>query len=150
MPDSGTVPRVSHEVVVDRVIGAVFDVVTTASYWPQWHPATRAVEGDIDRPARLGDEIIEHVTIAGREGSGTWTVVEHDPPNHLALESDTAMGHLRISYQLSAMGVGRTRFQRDLDYPDLGARVAAAMQSQSGEGVRNLARLVEALIPVGA
>ena len=97
MPDSGTVSRVSHEVVVDRVIGAVFDVVTTARYWPQWHPATRAVEGDIDRPARLGDEIIEHVTIAGREGFGTWTVVEHDPPNHLALESDTAMGHLRIS-----------------------------------------------------
>jgi hypothetical protein len=38
-------PRVSHHFVADRPIGAVFDVVTTARYWTEWHPATRGVEG---------------------------------------------------------------------------------------------------------
>ena len=49
-------------------------------FWPVWHPATRGVAGDVDHPAQLGDQIIEHVTIAGVEGSGTWTVVEYDRP----------------------------------------------------------------------
>jgi uncharacterized protein YndB with AHSA1/START domain len=48
------VPQVSHHFAVDRPIDAVFDVVTTARFWPEWHPATRGVEGDIDHPARLG------------------------------------------------------------------------------------------------
>ena len=64
-------PRVSHHFVVDRPLAAVFDIVTTARFWPRWHPATRGVEGDVDEPARLGDKIIEHVTIAGIEGTGT-------------------------------------------------------------------------------
>ena len=31
-------PRVSHHFVADRPINAVFDVVTTARFWPEWHP----------------------------------------------------------------------------------------------------------------
>jgi Polyketide cyclase / dehydrase and lipid transport len=143
-------PSVSHHFVADRPIDAVFDVVTTARFWPAWHPATRGVEGDVDHPAQLGDQIIEHVTIAGVEGSGTWTVVEYDRPYHLALETCLAVGHLRISYQLAAVDGGGTRFQRDLDFPELGPQVSAAMQAQSAEGIANLARLVEREIPVRA
>ena len=140
-------PSVSHHFVADRPIEAVFDVVTTARFWPVWHPATRGVAGDIDHPARLGDQIIEHVTIAGVEGSGTWTVIEHDRPYHLALEARLAVGPLRISYQLAAVDGGGTRFQRDLDFPELGPQVGAAMQAQSAEGIASLARLVEREIP---
>jgi len=140
------VPRVSHHFVADRPIDAVFDVVTTARYWTEWHPATRGIEGDIDHPARLGDHITEHVTIAGIEGTGTWTVVEHDRPHRLALETELAMGRLRISYQLAAVADG-TRFQRDLDFPELGPQIAAVMAAQSQAGVANLARLVERQIP---
>ena len=133
--------------VVDRPVGAVFDVVTTARFWTEWHPATRGVEGDVDHPARLGDQITEHVTIAGIDGSGTWTVVERDPPYHLALETSRATGQLRISYQLSQTANGGTRLQRDLDYPELGPQVSAAMQAQSADGVIALARLLERKIP---
>jgi len=140
-------PRVSHHFIADHPIDAVFDVVTTARFWPEWHPATRAVEGDTGHPARLGDQIIEHVTIVGIQGSGTWTVVEHDRPHHLALETDLAFGHLRISYQLATMDDGRTRFQRDLDFPDLGPQVNAVMEAQSAEGIANLARLVHRQVP---
>ena len=141
-------PQVSHHFVTDRPIDGVFDIVTTARFWPVWHPATRGVEGDIDHPARLGDQITEHVTIAGIEGSGTWTVMQYDRPHHLALETDLAVGHLRISYQLTALSGGGTRFQRDLDFPELGPQVSAAMEAQSAEGITSLARLVEREIPV--
>jgi hypothetical protein len=135
-------PQVSHHFITDRPIVAVFDVVTTARYWTEWHPATRGVEGDVDHPARLGDRIVEHVVIAGIEGTGTWTVVEHDRPHHLALETELAVGRLRISYQLAAVADG-TRFQRDLDFPELSPQVAAVMDAQSRAGVASLARLVE-------
>lgn len=140
-------PRVSHHFVVGRPIDAVFDVVTTARFWTEWHPATRGVEGDVYHPARLGDRIIEHVTIAGIEGSGTWTVVEYDRPRHLALKTDLAVGRLRISYQLTTVGGGETRFQRDLDFPELGPQVGAAMEAQSAEGITSLALLVKREIP---
>jgi polyketide cyclase/dehydrase/lipid transport protein len=136
-------PRVSHQFVVDQPIGPVFDVVTTGRFWPEWHPATRAVEGDVGHPARLGDQIVEHVTIAGIEGTGTWTVVDYDPPRHLALEATLSVGVLRISYHLAAAGPGGTHFRRDLDFPELGPQVTAAMEEQSAAGVVNLAHLVE-------
>ena len=31
-------PRLSNHFVVDRPIGAVFDVVTTVRFWTGWHP----------------------------------------------------------------------------------------------------------------
>ena len=140
-------PRVSHHFVADRPIDAVFDVVTTARFWTEWHPATRGVEGDVDHPARLGDRITEHVTIAGIDGSGTWTVVEYDRPRRLALATDVAMGHLRICYQLTTVDGGGTRFQRDLDFPELGQQLNAAMEAQSAEGIASLARLVQREVP---
>jgi hypothetical protein len=90
------------------------------------------------------------VTIAGIQGSGTWTVVENDRPHHLALETDLAFGRLRISYQLAAVDGGRTRFQRDLDFPDLGQQVNAVMEAQSAEGIASLGRLVQRQVPAPA
>ncbi len=87
------------------------------------------------------------MTIAGIQGSGTWTVVEHDRPHHLAMETDLAFGHLRISYQLTTVDGGCTRFERDLDFPELGPQVSAAMQVQSAEGITSLARLVQRQVP---
>ena len=143
-------PHVSHHFVVDRPIGLVFDVVTTARFWPQWHPATRGVEGDVDHPARLGDQIIEHVSIAGITGTGTWSVVEYNPPHGLALEAELGGRPLRISYRLDSAGDGSTRFQRDLDFPELGAQLGEVMEAQSAEGVANLARLVQREVPAPA
>ena len=140
-------PRVSHHFVVDRPIEAVFVVVSTARFWPEWHPATRSVEGDTDHPARLFDRITEHATIAGVEGSGVWTVTEHTPPHRLALEAELAVGHLRIAYAFTVVPDVGTRFQRDLDFPELGPKVYAEMEAQSVQGVDRLARLVEREIP---
>lgn len=135
-------PSVSNSFVVDRPIGDVFDFVTTARHWPRWHPATRAVEGLVDGPPALGDTIVEHVTIAGIAGSGVWTVTERERPTRMVLEAELSFGRLRISYELSTVDGGSTRFQRDLEFPDLGPQIGAAMAQQSAQGIANLAALV--------
>jgi uncharacterized protein YndB with AHSA1/START domain len=140
------VPHVSHRVVVARPIESVFDLATTTKHWPLWHPATRSVEGDIDHPARLGDQIIERVEIAGRRGEGTWTVVEYDRPRHLALEADTGMGRLRISYSFAPTPDG-TAFQRDLTYEAPGDDLYRIMDQQSAEAVTRLRDFLEREIP---
>jgi hypothetical protein len=60
--------------------------------------------------------------------------------------ADRPIGRLRISYQLAVLADG-TRFQRDLDFPDLGPQLAAVMEAQSQAGVASLAALVERQIP---
>src|SRR5262249_55217918 len=53
---------------------AVFDLVTTARYWPRWHPATLAVGGVTQRPFGLGDRIHERVRFGEVVTQGTWEV----------------------------------------------------------------------------
>ena len=81
---------VENTVLIERPRPAVFDAATTARYWPQWHPATRGVEGAIDHPVQLGEVITEHVNIAGREGLAHWTCVEYMRPERLVLEMPPA------------------------------------------------------------
>ncbi len=139
-------PHFSHAFFIERPLERVFAVATTARYWPDWHPATLGVGGDVDHPARLGDTIVERVNIGGREGEGTWTVVEADPPHRLALAATTGLGRLRIVYTLT-QDAGRTRFQRDLSYEGGPPPLAALMEQQSAEGVRRLKALLEREIP---
>ena len=35
-------PQVSHHFVADRPIDAMFDLITTARFWTDWHPAPSA------------------------------------------------------------------------------------------------------------
>ena len=146
-PAAGFALHLCHEIVVDRPIGPVFEVATTARHWTAWHPATVRVSGQTAAPARIGDRIHEHVRIAGHEGSGTWTVVVCEPPHRLVLDStDAGIGHVRISYTLSEHGRG-TRFVRELDLPPLSAEVEAAMHEQSRAGLSALAALLEREVP---
>ncbi|MCM3921469.1 SRPBCC family protein [Frankia sp. AiPs1] len=135
-------PQVSDDIVTDRPIEAVFDFATTAGYWPRWHPAARRVEGTVDRPARVGDRILEQVTVAAVENTVTWTVVACDRPRRLEFSTDVDAGRVRIGYDLTALTGGRTRFRRTVDFPDLGPAFDDAMRAQSVEGLANLARLL--------
>jgi uncharacterized protein YndB with AHSA1/START domain len=145
--DAGFASHVRNEIVVHRPIAEVFAVATTTRHWPAWHPATLRVEGAIDGPARLGDRIVEHVRIAGHEGSGTWVVTVCEPPSRLVLDStDAGIGHVRISYTL-VQERGGTRFVRELDLPPLSPPVQAAMHEQSATALRRLLTLLEREIP---
>src|SRR3989304_10574616 len=76
---SGTT-TVSNTVTIRGAPKAVFDLITTARLWPQWHPATKAVGGVVERPYGLGDLIHERGRIGDKDFETTWKVVEHRRP----------------------------------------------------------------------
>jgi hypothetical protein len=79
---------------------AVFDLITTARLWPQWHAATKGVGGVVERLYGLGDLIHERGQIGDKEFQTTWKVVEHVRPSKIVLQSQTAP--TRITYTFTA------------------------------------------------
>ena len=136
---------------IDGVPEAVFDLVTTARFWPQWHPATRAVGGVTERPFRLGDRIYEAGRIGEQSFQTSWRVIDHVYPTRVVLQSETST--TRITYTFSARD-GGTVFSRELAYPlENFAAVTAApggaealMRSQSEQAVKQLKAMVEKIL----
>ena len=91
---------ISNTIVIRCPIERVFDLVTTAQYWPQWHPATVGVSGAIEQPMQRGDKIRERARIGGAVAENEWTVVEHERPRRVVLQMPgTRLGDLRITYR---------------------------------------------------
>jgi Polyketide cyclase / dehydrase and lipid transport len=126
----------------------VFDLVTTARFWPHWHPATQAVGGVTQRPYQLGDQVQERVRFGDRVFVVTWLVAEHVRPARVVLQ---AQGwSTRIIYTLKSSGAA-VEFTRELQYdeqqlvdlfPDPKA-LENLMQSQSDQGLLRLQELVQ-------
>jgi uncharacterized protein YndB with AHSA1/START domain len=104
---------VVNTVAIDGAPKAVFDLITTARLWPQWHPATKAVGGVVERPYGLGDLIHERGRIGELNFETTWKVAEHVRPSRIVLQS--IKGPTRITYTFVA-DKGSTRFTRKLEY----------------------------------
>lgn len=138
-------------VTIDGAPEAVFDLVTTARFWPQWHPATRTVGGVTERPFQLGDRIYEAGRIGEQDFQTSWRVVEHLRLSRIVLQSEKST--TRITYTFKA-GAAGTVFTRELTYKlDNFAGVAAApsaigqlMQSQSEQAVKQLKAMVEKIL----
>jgi Polyketide cyclase / dehydrase and lipid transport len=133
-------------------LSTVFDLVTTARFWPQWHPVTVRVSGVTERPYQLGDVVHEFVAISGVQAELFWVVAEHVRPSRIVLTSDAPT--MTITYSFGRQGEA-VQFTRELDYdPDYFARAisigAAALhrlvQAQSDDALGQLRRLVENIV----
>jgi uncharacterized protein YndB with AHSA1/START domain len=138
---------VVNTVTIKGTPKSVFDLITTARLWPQWHPATKGVGGVVERPYGLGDLIHERGQIGDKEFQTTWKVVEHVRPSKIVLQSQTAP--TRITYTFTA-GKGTTTFTRWLEYrSDSFAAVKElekVMRDQSEQAIKQLKTLVEKLL----
>jgi uncharacterized protein YndB with AHSA1/START domain len=138
---------VVNTVTINGPPKAVFDLITTARLWPQWHPATKGVGGVVERPYGLGDLIHERGQIGDKEFQTTWKVVEHVRPSKIVLQSQTVP--TRITYTFTA-GKGTTAFTRRLEYKaDSFAAVKElekVMRDQSEQAIKQLKMLVEKLL----
>jgi uncharacterized protein YndB with AHSA1/START domain len=129
---------------------AVFDLVTTARFWPRWHPATLAVGGVTQRPFGLGDRIHERVRFGEVVTEGAWEVVEHARPRRSVLRIDRPF--VQIAYTFRPEGEA-TELLRELEYeaglagawPDPGG-FDRLMREQSEEALGRLKGLVEAIL----
>lgn len=143
----GGTTAVVNTTTINGAPKAVFDLITTARLWPQWHPATKGVGGVVERPYGLGDLIHERGQIGDKEFQTTWKVAEHVRPSKIVLQSQTAP--TRITYTFTA-GKGTTGFTRRLEYrSDSFAAVKElekVMRDQSEQAVKQLKALVEKLL----
>jgi uncharacterized protein YndB with AHSA1/START domain len=134
-------------VTINGAPKAVFDLITMARLWPQWHPATKGVGGVVERPYGLGDLIHERGRIGDTDFATTWKVVEHARPSKIVLQSQTAP--TRITYTFKP-GKGTTVFTRKLEYKaDSFASVKElekVMRDQSEQGVKQLKALIEKIL----
>ena len=142
---------VVNTVTIAGPADAVFELVTTARFWPQWHPATQAVGGVTERPYGLGDRIHERGRIGKLEFSTTWRVAEYVRGTRVILQSEKSQ--TRITYTFQTLD-GRTVFTRNLEYNrDNFATVAADLTAaeelirvQSEQAVNQLKALVEKIL----
>jgi len=107
-------------ITIARAPAAVFEFVTTPSFWPSWHPSSESVamsDGQAaEHPLRLGEQVREHIVASGLRDHVVWTVVEYDYPRRWVISGRAGSGASAIlSYELQAHGT-RTLFRRELDY----------------------------------
>src|SRR5262249_16856879 len=96
---------------VTRIAGAVeavFDLISSARSWPEWHPASQAVFGVTERPYQLGNPMHERVHMAGAELLLIWRVVEHVRPSRVVLQA--LARPTRITYTLQTQGGALPQF----------------------------------------
>jgi len=144
--------QIVKDILITGPVEHVYDLVTTAKYWPQWHPATEGVSGAIAQPMKLGDKIIERARIGGRVGEGEWTVITHRRPHRVVLQLPaTAFGDLEIAYDFESQGE-QVRFTRTLQFdlsnlpPQLDrAAIERQMDSDSEQALAKLKALVEGI-----
>jgi hypothetical protein len=137
-----------------RILGqpaAVFDLVTTTRFWPQWHPATTGVGGVTERPFLPGERIRERAQIGTRTYEGTWQVIEYDRPQRVVLRGES--GRIQITYTFAAAAEA-VQFSRQLTYypedfaasvPDL-SRLSTLMHVQSEQALQKLKILIEQIL----
>lgn len=138
---------VVNTVTITGTPKAVFDLITTARLWLQWHPATKGVGGVIERPYGLGDLIHERGRIGDKDFEVTWKVVEHVRPSKIVLQAQGAP--TRITYTFKP-GKGTIVFTRKLEYQadNLASvkELEKIMRDQSQQGVNQLKALVEKIL----
>jgi len=143
--------QVTNSIQIHGPLAAVFDLVTTTRFWPQWHPATIGVGGVTERPFQPGDKIRERARIGAHTYEGSWTVTEYERPAHATLLGES--GRIQIRYAFEQAG-DQVVYSRTLDYhpedfaastPDP-ARLAALMHAQSQQALQKLKALVEQIL----
>ncbi len=102
---------------IDRPVEEVFDLITTASKWVQWHPATVFVSGDIDHPALEGETIVEKVRFGITRDIFAWKVVERQAPYRWVIRAKSQRHgqKVKIAYTLKPEDVG-TFWEREMTF----------------------------------
>jgi uncharacterized protein YndB with AHSA1/START domain len=149
---SQAMTRIYNTIQIDKPVEQVFDYVTTAANWLQWHPSSIGVTGAADHPGNVGEQVTEQYVVAGNRGTVVWTVRERDCPRHWVIDGVLLerRGGGTVAYTLTAKN-GGTFFEREFAYPTAGLffRLIDALiyrrrvQAESEQALRNLKRKLE-------
>ena len=141
---------VLNQIRISGPIESVFKIVTTARYWPQWHPSCSRVSGATERPYQLGDTVHQVAHVAGKTRRGTWRVIAHEFPQKTALQMHG--GRIEVRYTFVPYPNG-TRVIRRLTYPASFAdgghelqELEEMMHFESEQGMHQLKILAERML----
>jgi uncharacterized protein YndB with AHSA1/START domain len=144
--------RIHNAIQINKPVEQVFDFVTTAANWLQWHPSSLGVTGATDHSGQVGEKVTEQYSVAGNRGSVVWTVRERDYPRHWVIDGvlQERSGGGTVAYTLTAKN-GGTFFEREFTYPvpNLLFGLFDALiyrrrvQAESEQALRNLKRKLE-------
>lgn len=143
--------EITNTIQIQGPLAAVFDLVTTTRFWPQWHPATIGVGGVTERPFQQGDQICERAKIGEHVYEGIWTVVEHLRPAQAVLEGRSGRISIRYAFQQQqdAVAYSRTLVYHPEDFAaGVGdpSRLEKFMDQQSQQALQKLKALVEQIL----
>ncbi|MBC5763250.1 SRPBCC family protein [Ramlibacter albus] len=110
----------TQAVVIAAPPTEVYDYVTNAAQWKQWHPATRNVRDVPNRPLQLGETMTEHIHAGFRNFEAVWRVTQWDRPSLWRIETTTRYGASAVTYRLQPLGAG-CRFERTCEFHSEGA-----------------------------
>lgn len=110
---------ITNDINIKQPAEVVYDYVTTADNWKDWHPNTRDTDGANDHPATLGEEITEYLKI-GDFDAGTihWVVTGDSRPTLWQITGEYADAPVQftITYTLTTTRRGDTHYRRELVY----------------------------------
>jgi uncharacterized protein YndB with AHSA1/START domain len=114
------ITTIASNIVIAKAPEQVFEYVTTAGNWPQWHPSSLNVIGAIDHSGEVGEEITEQFRVAGRRGEVVWTVRERHYPVQWVIEGriKNSLSGGVVKYELTPTSEnnGSTLFKREFSY----------------------------------
>ena len=145
--------RIYTSAHIPKPVEDVYDYVTTAGNWPQWHPSSLGVSGAVDHSGLPGEQIVEKFLVAGRRGEVVWTVKEREAARRWVIDG-VIVGRGtggRITYTLTPRD-GGTFFEREFIYPTLNPLFALLdwlilrrrVKAESLEALRRLKERLEA------
>ncbi|MDZ4813046.1 MAG: SRPBCC family protein [Pseudomonadota bacterium] len=105
-----------HYISIAVELNSAFDFVRTPGHWPNWHPSSLRLYGDVNRRLGVGDSFEEDICAAGRKARLRWQVVTCVPPTLWTAHARADNGVLlQLSYRLAQHG-DRVHFKRELSY----------------------------------
>ena len=88
-------------VLISRPVEDVFELVEDARNRPRWDDSVDSEELTSPEPIGVGTTVRTTLRSMGREYVYTWTVVEHEPPTRMTIESTTGPFPTTLAYELS-------------------------------------------------
>jgi hypothetical protein len=108
--------RLLHTIRIAADIHAVFDYVSTPAFWPDWHPSSLRLFGDVARCLGAGDHFEEDVRAGGRTARLHWQVVAAEAPRVWTATAVADNGvELELDYRMQSDAQG-VMFERELQY----------------------------------
>jgi uncharacterized protein YndB with AHSA1/START domain len=137
-------PGIEAEALIKGPPEKVFDVLTIAGLWPQWHVVTRAVAGVTETPFQKGDRIYEFVRLPSGPNELEWEITELDRPRRAKMRAEDGTS---ITYTFEAKP-GGTLFRRVFEFGSVFGSMKPLPLTKDTEqaSVDNLKALVERIL----